>query len=222
MVSGDYFRVLGIRPYLGRTFTSEVDKVQHANPVAVISYGYWKSRFASTPAIIGQKIRLRRTTFDIIGVAQEGFSGETVGFSPNIWVPLTMQAEVFPAWTNFLDRPKNPLHKILWLQVIGRLKAGVTLAQAQASINVTLRQIREGEVAEMSADRRREYLDSRIQLVDGSRGASNLSDSVLPLQILMAVVSMVLLIACANVANLMLVRWCAVPPGIGSSPYAWR
>ena len=206
MVSGDYFRVLGIRPFLGRTFTAEVDKVQHANPVAVISYGYWKSRFALAPSIIGQKIRLRRTTFDIIGVAQEGFSGETVGFSTDIWVPLTMQAEVFPAWTNFLDSPKNPLQKILWLQVIARLKPGVTLAQAQSSINVTLHQIREADAAEMPADRRREYLDSRVQLADGSRGASNLSDSVQPLQILMAVVGMVLLIACANVANLLLAR----------------
>jgi ABC-type antimicrobial peptide transport system permease subunit len=117
-----------------------------------------------------------------------------------------MQAEVFPAWTNFLDRPKNPLQKILWLQVIARLKPGVTLPQAQSSINVTQRQIREADVAEMSADRRREYLDSKIQLVDGSRGASNLSDSVQPLQILMAVVGMMLLIACANVANLLLAR----------------
>jgi len=155
MVSGDYFRVLGIRPFLGRTFTPEIDKVQHANPVAVISHGYWKSRFALDPSIIGKKIRLRRTTFDIIGVAQEGFSGETVGFSPDIWAPLTMQAEVFPAWTNFLDPPKNPLQKILWLQVIARLKPGVTLAQAQSSINVTLHQIRETDAAEMPADRRR-------------------------------------------------------------------
>ncbi len=206
MVSGAYFRVLGIRPFLGRTFTAEVDTVQHANPVAVISHGYWKRRFALNPAIIGQKIRLRRTTFDIIGVAQEGFSGETIGFSPDIWVPLTMQAEVFPAWTNFLDRPTNPLQKILWLQVIARLKPRVTLAQAQSSVNVTLRQIREAEVASLSADRKREYLASTIQLVDGSRGASNLSDSVEPLQILMVVVGLVLLIACANVANLLLAR----------------
>jgi len=206
MVSGDYFRVLGIRPFRGRTFTAEVDKVQHANPVAVISYGYWKSRFALSPSIIGRKIRLRRTTFDIIGVAQQGFSGETIGFSPDIWVPLTMQAEVFPAWTNFLDRPTNPLQRILWLQVIARLKPGITMAQAQSSINVTLRQSRETEVAGLSSDRQREYLDSRIQLVDGSRGATHLSDSVEPLQILMAVVGLILLIACANVANLLLAR----------------
>jgi len=105
-VSGDYFKVLGIRPFLGRTFRAEVDKVQHADPVAVISYGYWNSRFAGAASIIGQKIRLRRTTFDIVGVAQEGFSGETIGFSPDIWVPLTMQAEVFPAWTISWTNPR--------------------------------------------------------------------------------------------------------------------
>lgn len=107
---------------------------------------------------------------------------------------------------HFLDKPANPLQKILWLQVIGRLKPGVTLAQAQTSINLTHRQIREADAASLSADRRREYLDSTIQLVDGSRGASNLGDSVEPLQILMAVVGVILLIACANVASLVLAR----------------
>jgi predicted permease len=206
MVSGDYFRVLGIRPFRGRTFTTDVDKVQHANPVAVISHGYWKSRFALDPAILERKIRIRRTVFDIVGVAQQGFSGETVGASTDIWVPMTMQTEVFPAWTNFLDKPANPLGKILWLQIMARLKPGVTQSQAQASINLTLRHTREADVGAMSADRKREYLDSRIQLLDGSRGANTLNDTVEPLQILMAVVGLVLLIACANVANLVLAR----------------
>jgi len=207
MVSGDYFRVLGVRPFLGRTFTAEVDKVQHANPVAVISHGYWKNRFALDPAILSRKIRIRRTTFDIIGVAQPGFLGETVGVSADMWVPLTMQMEVFPGWTNFLDKPADPLHKILWLQIIARLKPGVTQQQAESGINLTSRQIRLAEVAQMSPDRSREYLDSRIKLSGGSRGANMLSDSVGdPLKILMAVVGLVLLIACANVANLVLVR----------------
>jgi len=206
MVSGDYFRVLGIRPFRGRTFTTDVDEVQHANPVAVISYGYWKSRFALEPSIVGRKIRILRTVFDIIGVAQPGFSGETIGVSTGIWVPLTMQTEVFPAWTNFLDKPKNPLEKILWLQIMARLKPGVTEAQAQASINLTSRHAREADVAGLSEDRKREYLDSRIQLMDGSRGANNLNETAEPLKILMAVVGLVLLIACANVANLVLAR----------------
>jgi predicted permease len=207
MVSGDYFNVLGIRAYRGRTFMASVDKVPHANPVAVISHSYWRNRFALDPSVIGRKIRIRRTTFDIIGVAQSGFSGETVGFSTDIWVPLTMQNEVFPAWTNFLEKPSNPLQKILWLQLIARLKPGVTLTQARSAINLTLRQVRQAEVTEMSAARRREYLDSTIKLADGSRGANKLSDSVGdPLKILMGVVGLVLLIACANVANLLVAR----------------
>jgi predicted permease len=206
MVSGDYFQVLGIRPFRGRTFTAAVDRVQHANPVAVISYGYCKSRFALDPSIVGRKMRIRQTVFDIVGVAQPGFAGETVGASTDIWVPLTMQAEVFPAWMNFLDKPANPLEKVLWLQIMARLKPGVTQNQAQASINLTSRHLREDDVAELSADRKREYLDSRIRLVDGSRGANTLDDTAKPLQILMAVVGLVLLIACANVANLVLAR----------------
>jgi predicted permease len=209
MVSGDYFRVLGVRPFRGRAFSSDVDRVQHANPVAVLSYGYWKSWFALEPDILARKIRIRQTVFDIIGVAPPGFSGETVGVAADIWVPLTMQAEVFPAWTNFLEKAENPLGKILWLQVMARLKPGVTLEQAQTSINVTLRQMREADVAELSADRKREYLDSRIKLVDGSRGSNALDQAGQPLEILMAVVGMVLLIACANVANLVLARGAA-------------
>jgi predicted permease len=207
MVSGDYFKTLGIRAYRGRTFTADVDRVPHVNPVAVISHNYWRNRFALDPSVIGRKFRIRRTTFDVIGVAQAGFSGVTVGLSTDVWVPLTMQNEVFPAWTNFLERPTNPLNKILWLQLIARLKPGVTLDQARSGINLTLHQVRQADVTEMSADRRREYLDSTIKLADGSRGANMLSDSVGdPLKILMAVVGMVLLIACANVANLLVAR----------------
>lgn len=207
MVSGEYFNVLGIRAYRGRTFTAEVDKAPHASPVAVISHSYWRDRFGLDQSVIGRKIRIRRTMFDIIGVAQAGFSGETVGASTDIWVPLTMQNEVFPAWTDFLVRPSNPLEKIFWLQLIGRLKPGVTLAQAQSGINLSLRQIREGDVTEMSVDRRRQYLDAKITLVDGSRGADKLGNAVIdPLKILMAVVALVLLIACANVANLLMAR----------------
>jgi len=207
LVNGDYFRVLAIRPYKGRTFAADVDRTPHANPVAVISNGYWKSRYALDPSIVGRKIRINRTMFDIIGVAQPGFSGETVGFSTDIWVPLTMQNEVFPAWTDFLVRPKNPLEKILWLQMVGRLKPGMTRAQAQAGVNLTAHQIREGEAAGLAADRRREYLDSHIALADGSRGANSLSGEVGdPLKMLMAVVGLVLLIACANACTLALAR----------------
>jgi len=207
MVSGDYFRVLGIRPLLGRTFAADVDRVPHANPVAVISHGYWTQRFARDRSILDRKIRIRQTVFDIIGVAPEGFLGETVGLSADIWVPLTMQTEVFPAWTDFLVRPKDPLQKILWLQLAARLKPGVTREQAQSGVNLAAQQIRQADASALTPERRREYLDSKIVLSDGSHGANALSDTFgPPLEILMAVVGLVLLIACANVANLMLAR----------------
>jgi predicted permease len=207
LVSGNYFSVLAVRPYKGRTFTTEVDKAAHAAPVAVISHGYWKNRFALDPAIVGRKMRINRMVFDIVGVAQPGFAGETVGFATDIWAPLTMQNEVFPAWTDFLERPQSPLEKILWLQLIGRLKPGITKEQAQAGINLTSRQIREAEAAGLAADRRREYMDSRILLADGAHGANNLSDSLGdPLKMLMVVVGLILLIACANTGTLALAR----------------
>ena len=91
LVSGAYFSVLGVNAALGRTFTEEVDKTSGPDPVAVISYSYWKNRFALDPSVIGRRLRVRQIAFDIIGVAAPEFSGETVGRSPDVWVPLTTQ-----------------------------------------------------------------------------------------------------------------------------------
>ncbi len=208
MVSGAYFSVLGVNAIRGRMFTAEVDKVKAGSPVAVISYDFWKNRCALDPAIIGRKLRLRRTTVEIIGVAPAGFFGETVGWSPDIWVPLTMQPLVAPMWEDFLARSKDMKHKVLWLRVMARLKPGMTLQQAQAGVNLTFQQMLQSEADEqIAADQRKSYLSQYIQLRDGSRGASVLQASYgEPLMILMGMVGLVLLIACANVANLLLAR----------------
>jgi predicted permease len=203
-VSGAYFSVLGVNAARGRTFTDEIDKVRGANPVAVISYSYWKNRFALDPAILSRRIRVRQTSFEIIGVAPPEFSGETVGNAPDLWVPLTMETEV-PK--EVLAPPKDVRNKYMWLQVMARLKPGVTLEQAQASINLTLQQKLQSEASQLSAEERPGYLNQRIALVPGSRGASTLRNSFgKPLLILMGLVGLVLLIACANVANLLLAR----------------
>src|SRR5207302_11413862 len=207
LVSGAYFSVLGVNAIRGRTFSDEADKAPDA-PEAVISYDYWKNHYGLNPAALSSKIRTRQTTFDIIGVTPEGFSGETVGHATDIWIPLTMQMEVVPAWGDALSPPKvRSEGQVMWLQVMARLKPGVTAAQARASINLVFQQMLQAEAGEVSADERREYLNQNIALVEGSRGASTMHESFgQPLLILMALVGLVLLIACANVANLLLAR----------------
>ena len=208
LVSGSYFSVLGINAIRGRTFTEEVDIAKDRNPIAVISYAYWQNHFALDPGVLSRKIRIRQTTFDIIGVTLEGFSGETVGHSPDMWIPLTMQMSVVPAWGDALAAPRTRSDgQVMWLQVMARLKPGVTPAQANASVNVAFQQMLQSESGELSTDERREFLNENIALVDGSRGASTLQEDFgRPLLILMALVGLVLLIACANVANLLLAR----------------
>ena len=206
LVSGSYFSVLGVNPVLGRAFTTEVDNLRDANPVAVISYAFWQSRFGGAQDLIGRKIRILNTSYDVIGIAPPQFHGETFGSDPAVWVPLTMQSEIFPG-RDFLSAETNHFRKTEWLQSIGRLKPGVTFAQANAGITVEFQQLLESEASGMSAQDRKKYMNQHLAVVPGSRGASTLRDSFgKPLEILMAVVGLILLIACANVANLLLAR----------------
>ena len=207
MVSGSYFSVLGVNPILGRAFTTDVDKVRDANPVALISYAFWQSRFGGTNSILGRKLRIRSTSYDVIGVAPPQFRGVTIGFAPDIWVPLTMQTELYPG-EEFLSVEKNPVEKTEWLQVLARLKPGVTLAQAKADAELTFQQYLQSQLGTgITARDQKDFLNQHIALVEGSHGASVLRDRFgKPLAILMGVVGLVLLIACANVANLLLAR----------------
>lgn len=207
MTSGNYFDVLGASPILGRAYTSDVDRLRDANPVAVISYSFWQNQFGGARSAIGSKVRIRRTTFEIIGVAPRNFFGLTVGYAPDIWVPLTMQSEVYPGY-DWLARSKNPHEKTEWLQVVGRLKPGVTVAQAKASVNVLFQQYLEAQLGSTAtANDRKNFLDQHLAVAGGSHGASVVRENFeRPLLILMGVVGLVLLIACANVANLLLAR----------------
>jgi predicted permease len=206
LVSGSYFSVLGVDPILGRTFGTEVDKLRDANPVAVISYGFWHTRFAGARDVIGRKLRVLRTTYTVVGVTPPQFHGETVGANPEVFVPLSMQTEISPG-RDYLSPETNHFSKTEWLQVIGRLKPGVTLAQARAAITVEFQQMMRAETAGMSAHDKQRFMMQTLAVRDGSRGASTLrADFGKPLQILMAVVGLILLIACANIANILLAR----------------
>ena len=212
LVSGDYLHTLGVQPVLGRPFGLEVDRVRDASPVAVISHGFWSRRFNLDPQVLSRKIEINKTSFEIIGVAPAGFFGESVGESPDIWVPITMQAAVYPGSDLLTAFPDKNIDQHIWLQVIARLKPGVTLAQANAEISVVFQRYvaSSAAAAKLSPDEMKEYSDQQIKLQQGARGTSTVhGEFAEPLKLLMALVALVLLIACANLANLLLARGAA-------------
>ncbi|HVN09781.1 MAG TPA: ABC transporter permease [Patescibacteria group bacterium] len=210
LVSGNYFSTLGVQPILGRGFSPEMDRSPGGAPYAVISYAYWNQRFGLDPQILGRTIRVRQTTLEIIGVTPPGFFGETVGDAPDVWLPITMQDTIYPG----IDRLTPTLaitNQYIWLQVLARLKPGVSLSQANASINVTFRQeIEEALRAPGAPDYRQRAFEQRIKLRSGLRGASTVyADYGDPIKLLMGMVGLILLIACANLANFLLARGAA-------------
>jgi len=200
LVSGNYFAVLGVSPILGRVFTAEEDRAPGAAPYLVISHGWWQRRFAGDPRVIGRTITLNRHPFTIIGVAPPEFFGDIVGVSTDLWIPLSMQPQVNPG-RMFLDRWDTS-----WLLMMGRLKPGVSLAQARAEMNVLVPRII-AEQANAQGDQLSVPDEPRIDVTPGAAGFSRLRQEFSqPLFTLMAIVALVLLVACANVANLLLER----------------
>lgn len=202
LVSGEFFKVLGVRPTRGRVFTQEEDKVRGGRPVTVISYGFWQRAFAANLAAIGSNIRVGGAALQIIGIAPPAFHGILVGSDTDLWVPITMQQQLLPG------RDYLTPHDTLWLQVMGRLAPGMPVQKAQSGVNIEFQQIiREWAAQLPTEEERRLMLNQHIQLQKGSLGASELRDDFSePLLLLMGMVGFVLLIACANIANLMLAR----------------
>jgi predicted permease len=209
LVSGAFFQVLGVRPAIGRGFTAADDRAETHS--AVISYNYWQRRFAGRPDVLGKPITLRKTVLTIVGVGPRGFIGETVGQNPDLWVPLRMQPSVLPGRDLLHDSPPD---KAMWLHVFARLAPGVTRAQAEDRVNASFMAGLRSFYGE-AADRRRDLLDQRLHVQSAARGASakrpELSES---LTALLAAVGVLLLITCANLANLLLARGAARRPEI--------
>jgi predicted permease len=193
LASGNYFDVLGVRAFIGRTFTQEEDGAPGAHPVVVVSHGCWQRRFGGDPSLVGKTIKLNGHDFTVVGVAPEGFRGTVLIFEPDFYAPLMMAKQLAPGESDWLEKRGNG-----GIFSFGRLKQGVTATQARESLNL------------LKAQFAREY-----QSLEGITFSVTPPGLVVPLirngtlgfaGVLMATVALVLLIACVNLANLLLAR----------------
>ena len=204
LVSGSYFSVLGVEAVLGRAFTDADDQVLGGHSVVVASHAWWE-RQGADPAAVGKTITIGSTVYTLIGVAPREFFGTEVGASPDIWIPLSMEEQVPPGWKG----RNNNLFQSLYL--VARLKPGVRIEQAGVEANLIFKQaLQEYAGSQPSAERLQNIQQASIELTPAGRGLSQLRFQFSePLKALMAVVGLVLLIACVNVANLLLARGAA-------------
>ncbi|HEY6466603.1 MAG TPA: ABC transporter permease [Candidatus Acidoferrales bacterium] len=199
MVAGNFFSFLGLHAAAGRLLTPEDDRAA-APPVAVLDYGYWTNRFHNDPGAIGQTVEFNGIPFTIVGVAPRGFTGVNTYLTPNLWIPLARQTDAIPGETD----ATNP-HEY-WLNIVGRIEPSVKLRQAEAVVTTQLKQsLRAQTNREGMTDR--DIAESRIELSRGAGGISYFRGQYAEaLEILAVIMGIVLLMACANVANLLLSR----------------
>ncbi|MBO0859764.1 MAG: ABC transporter permease [Chloracidobacterium sp.] len=208
LVAGNFFNVLGVQPYLGRLLTPDDDKARLGHPVAVLQYDFWQKRFAGAREIVGSTIRLNGSPFTVIGVSAPGFGGTDVGVQTQVWTPVMMKPVITPTWDALDDE------RYSWFYLFARLKPGVSVDEAQAAMRVLYRQRQEeelhGQFFQKFPEERERFLRQSFSLIPASRGQSNIRSTFeRPLILLQWLVGFVLLIACANVANLLLARGAA-------------
>ena len=210
LVSGSYFPVLGVGAALGRVFNPEDDKTQGGEPWVVLSYRYWMSRYAGRPDVIGKKLLVNGYPMTIVGVSQAGFDGTDPGKSPQVRVPVMMKAEMDPVGAGFDYNFKSRRGR--WINVFGRMKPGVSMTQAKAALQPFFHQmlemeVQEKEFARAAPETKQRFLTMWIDLLPASKGDSDLRRQFSSaLLVLTGIVGLVLLIACANVANLLIAR----------------
>ncbi|MFZ1972190.1 MAG: ABC transporter permease [Candidatus Acidiferrales bacterium] len=203
LVSGNYFQVLGVRPSLGRVLSPQDETAPGANPVAVLSYGYWARHFGRDPNILNKQLSVNGNSLTVVGVARSGFTGVQVGQVPDLFIPITMKAPMTPNWDGLADRNDH------WVTMLGRLKPGMTATKAEAGLAPLYRALMEGEVPalKLSSKDKEEFVNRKLVLDAGEHGRPVLQhDAKQPLLVLMGMVGLVLLIACANLASLLIAR----------------
>jgi predicted permease len=206
LVSGNFYEVLGVRPWIGRLFTQDDDRTPRAHPVAVLSYTFWESRFNKDPNLIGKTILINEQPVTVLGVTPPGFYGVDLSNNPDVRVPL-MMTPVF----NPLPPTRLQSRRHQWLSVMARRKAEVTPEQMQASLSVTYQQIRQSEADQLTANgttfNRERFMAQRIVAIPGDQGLRHLQVELrTSLWLLFGATCAVLLILCANLANLMMAR----------------
>src|SRR5262245_484406 len=205
LVSGSYFPTLKLRPALGQLFTPDDDKTIGEPHVVVLSYAYWETNFGSDPSVIGQPLTVNGQAMTIVGVAPRTFLSTTLGVRPRVYVPMTMREQMQPNSSKLDNR------RAYWAYVFGRLKPGVTVDQARTAINVPYHAIINDVEAPlqkgMSDQTMTRFRARQATVVPGPHGQSNVeTEARTPLALLLGVTAFVLLIACANIANLLLAR----------------
>jgi predicted permease len=207
LVSGNFFQALGVGPALGRVFSPEADdRIYNGHPFVVLNYRYWQNRFAADPNIIGKKILVNNYPMEIIGVSSPGFYGLDPSSSPQLWAPILMKAALEPSETDIAQR------RTMWLQVFARMKPGYTLESARASLQplfhqILVQELGEKELSTLSAYDRDLFLKRTVEAETAAGGYSELRFRYsTPLVVLMCMAGLILLIACSNVANLLIAR----------------
>jgi putative ABC transport system permease protein len=208
VVTGNYFEVLGVQPAIGRVFSQDDDRVPGAQPVVVLSHSYWTRHFGGDPSVLNKVLLINNMEMTVVGVSQAGFTGVQVGKTPDLYVPMMMTQQM-TQYGETLDRWNDH-----WMTLLARRKPGVSEKQAEAGINAAYKPLLEEQLPQMKSgwneQKRKQFLEKKILLSSGARGRTVVQrDSGAQIITLFVMVALVLLIACTNVANLLLARGAA-------------